>query len=228
LNAAAMVLVTAAFLTPLFTQLPEPVLGAIVIVAVRGFLRLEPFRRYWRQDHASLLIAATAALAVLLFDLLPGLLVAVALSLVLFIARATEIRVVALGRRTDGRIATEHGPPSDAVTDATLLLRPNGPLFFGNVDRVRRTVVDLVASVSPPPPRVALVLSASFRLSVPVLDSLGELERHLAGAGSELWLVGLPEPARADLARDALAARLGAGRVVARLDDALVSSGTRR
>jgi MFS superfamily sulfate permease-like transporter len=37
LIAAALVLVTAAFLTPLFTDLPEPVLGAIVIVAVRGF-----------------------------------------------------------------------------------------------------------------------------------------------------------------------------------------------
>lgn len=43
--AAIMVLITAAFLTPLFTKLPEPILGAIVIVAVRSFLRLGPFVR---------------------------------------------------------------------------------------------------------------------------------------------------------------------------------------
>ncbi|MEU9096036.1 SulP family inorganic anion transporter [Streptomyces sp. NPDC048428] len=40
LIAAALILLTGAFLTPLFTDLPEPVLGAIVIVAVRGFMRV--------------------------------------------------------------------------------------------------------------------------------------------------------------------------------------------
>ncbi len=46
LIAAALIVLTAAFLTPLFTDLPEAVLGAIVIIAVRGFLRVGELRRY--------------------------------------------------------------------------------------------------------------------------------------------------------------------------------------
>lgn len=46
LIAAGLILLTGAFLTPLFTDLPEPVLGAIVIVAVRGFMRVGELRRY--------------------------------------------------------------------------------------------------------------------------------------------------------------------------------------
>jgi SulP family sulfate permease len=72
LLAAVLVLVTAAFLTPLFTDLPEPVLAAIVIVAVRGFLRLAPLRRYWRLDRRSFWVAMAALLGTLVFDLLPG------------------------------------------------------------------------------------------------------------------------------------------------------------
>jgi sulfate permease, SulP family len=60
LLAAVLVLVTAALLTPLFTDLPEPVLGAIVIVAVRGFLRTQPLRRYWRLDRRSFWVATAA------------------------------------------------------------------------------------------------------------------------------------------------------------------------
>ncbi|HEV2638855.1 MAG TPA: SulP family inorganic anion transporter [Actinocrinis sp.] len=60
LVAAVVVLITGAFLTPLFTDLPEPVLGAIVVVAVRSFLKVGELRRYWRLDRVSFAVAAVA------------------------------------------------------------------------------------------------------------------------------------------------------------------------
>ena len=68
------------------------------------------------------------------------------------------------------------------------------------------------------------MLSASFRRSVPVLDRLAELDQHLGRSGSQLWLVSLPEHARADLARDRLAGQLGPERVVHSLDAARAST----
>jgi MFS superfamily sulfate permease-like transporter len=106
LLAAVLVLVTAAFLTPLFTDLPEPVLGAIVIVAVRGFLRTERLRRYWRLDRRSFWVATTALLGTLVFDLLPGLLIAVALSLIWFIGAASRPRLAVLGNLGGGGTRT--------------------------------------------------------------------------------------------------------------------------
>ena len=54
-------------------------------------------------------------------------------------------------------------------------------------------------------------MNASYRLGLPVLDELGELEEDLRRGGTELWLVGVHASARAQLEADPLATRLGAG-----------------
>jgi hypothetical protein len=74
--------------------------------------------------------------------------------------------------------------------------------------------------------RVCLVLNASFRLSVSVLDSLAERDKQLHRSGGQLWLVGLPAAARADLSRDPSAATFGADRVVRTVDEALTGAQT--
>ncbi|MGH3100195.1 MAG: SulP family inorganic anion transporter, partial [Thermoleophilia bacterium] len=138
LIAAVLVLVTAAFLTPLFTDLPEPVLGAIVIVAVRGFLRTEPLRRYYALDRRSFWVATTALLGTLVFDLLPGLLIAVGLSVVWFIGAASRIRLAVLGRLPDNRGYGDVLDHPDATTvPGLLLVRPDAPLFFANANPLR-------------------------------------------------------------------------------------------
>ena len=107
-----------------------------------------------------------------------------------------------------------------------LIIRPNGGLFFGNVDRIRKQILTLVKEHSATPPdRVLLVLSASFRLSLPVLDSLELLNKQLREAGPELWLIGVPSSARAELARAELFAQLGEGRVVRTIEQGLPMSG---
>lgn len=214
--AGGLVLITAAFLTPLFTQLPEPVLGAIVIVAIRGFLRLKLVRTYWRRDKASFAVAATALVGVLVLDLLPGLVVAVALSLLLFIANASATRVAVLGRTPQGEFAELGSRPDLHQTPGLLVVRPDGALFFGNANRVRHDVADLAADSAAEV--VCLVLSASYRLGLPVLGMLAELDEELARQGVTLWLAAVPSVARPQLAADELGATLGEGRILPSVD----------
>lgn len=205
-----LILLTGAFLTPLFTDLPEPVLGAIVIVAVRGFLSPAELRRYAAADRASLWVALTALAGVLLFDLLPGLLLAVVLSLVLFIAASSTARVTVLGRLPDGPRygdVTQH--PGAATVPGVLAARLDGPLFFGNADRTRQALLALTAASDPPPRTVVLDLSASYHLGVPVLDTLDELRAALDRQGSALHLARLRAAARPAFDHHRLAARLG-------------------
>ncbi|CAL9271812.1 putative sulfate transporter [Streptomyces sp. SudanB5_2050] len=234
LIAAALILLTGAFLTPLFTDLPEAVLGAIVIVAVRGFLRVGELRRYARLDRSSLWVALTALLGVLLFDLLPGLLLAVALSLVLFIAAASRRHVAVLGRLPgsgardgrpgDGRVLL-YGD-TDMHADAepvpgVLVVRPDGSLFFGNISRVRLAVRDQVRAADPPPHTVVLDLGDSYHLGVPVLDTLDELRDELHRHGVALCLAHVRARAATDLARHPLATRLGRHALHPTVDDAV-------
>ena len=220
LLAAALVLVTAAFLTPLFTDLPEPVLGAIVIVAVRGFLRTEPLQRYWRLDRRSFWVATTALLGTLVFDLLPGLLIAVGLSLVWFIGAASRPRLAVLGQLGGGRYGDLLDHPEAATVAGLLLVRPDGPVFFANANPLRLGVLRLVRTASPPLQVVVVDLSSSFRLSVPTIDVLSELHDELDQGGIALWLARIRSTAMAELHASGLADRLGPARLHADLDAA--------
>ncbi|WP_194922667.1 SulP family inorganic anion transporter [Catenulispora pinisilvae] len=188
LVAAVVVLITGAFLTPLFTDLPEPVLGAIVIVAVRGFLKVGEMRRYWRLDRLSFAIAATALAGVLLFDLLPGLVIAVGLSLLLFIGYASRPRVAPLGRipATDVFGDTALHPGAETVP-GLLIVRPDAQVFFGNVGRIRDDILDQVHAADPKPSVVVLDLAASYGLGLPRRDEFAALDKTLEQRGIRLW-----------------------------------------
>ncbi|WP_436771877.1 SulP family inorganic anion transporter [Yinghuangia sp. YIM S09857] len=220
--AAVLVLVTGAFLTPVFTDLPEPVLGAIVVVAVRGFLRVAEMRRYWRRDKPNFAVAATALLGVLVFDLLPGLLIAVGLSLVLFIAHASRPRTAVLGRipGTD-RFGDVADQPGATTVPGLLLVRPDGPLYFGNVARLKLAVHDLVAAADPAPERVVLNLVSDFRLGIPVLDTLDELRLELARKHCALHLAHVHPEVRPALDDSAVGRALGPAGVHDSVGDAV-------
>ncbi|RRR87545.1 SulP family inorganic anion transporter [Streptomyces sp. RP5T] len=222
LVAAGLVLLTGAFLTSLFTPLPEAVLGAIVIVAVKGFLRVGELRRYATHDRPSLWIAVTALVGVLVFDLLPGLLLAVLLSLLLFIAYSSTPRVAVLGLLPGTGVwgdLKEH--PRAVAAPGILVARPDGALFFGNVNRVRTAVKELVAASDRPPRAVVVDLTASYRLGLPVLDTLADLAADLDHQGVELHLARVrARPTRA-LSRHPLHATLSPDRLHPTVTDAV-------
>ncbi|MER5764637.1 SulP family inorganic anion transporter [Streptomyces sp. NPDC002082] len=210
LIAAALILLTGAFLTPLFTDLPEPVLGAIVVVAVRGFMKTSELRRYAAADRRSLWVALTALIGVLLFDLLPGLLLAVALSLVMFIAAASRRNVAVLGRLPGSSLYADTAAHKDAApTPGVLVVRPDGSLFFGNINRVQLAVQDRLRGTDPAPHTVVLDLTSSFELGVPVLDTLQELAEELGRQNITLHLAHVRTKAARQLAAHPLATRLG-------------------
>jgi sulfate permease, SulP family len=191
-------------------------------VAVRGFLRTEPLQRYWRLDRRSFWVAAAALSGTLVFDLLPGLLIAVALSLVWFISAASRPRLAVLGRLpAAGRYADLADQPDAVTVPGLLLVRPDGPVFFANANPLRLGVLDLVRTTAPPPRVVVLDLSSSFRLSLPTLDTLAELHDVLHRRGVELWLARVRGTAMAELQTSGLADQLGPAHLHTTLDDAV-------
>ncbi|MGW0645866.1 SulP family inorganic anion transporter [Streptomyces badius] len=224
LIAATLILLTGAFLTPLFTALPEPVLGAIVIVAVRSFLSTTELHRYAAADRASLWVALTALFGVLLFDLLPGLLLAVALSLVLFIAAASTPHVSVLGQLPGSRQYGDLAQHPGALTaPGVLAVRPDGALFFGNADRTRLAVLARTAAAHPAPHTVVLDLSSTYHLGIPVLDALDDLREGLHHQGTTLHVASLRARARHDFQRHRLSTRLGPDAVHADVQEAVAA-----
>ena len=202
LTAAVLTVVTLLFLTGLFEKLPEATLAAIVIAAVIELVDIASLRRLWRvgsgplasvypvTSRADFVAAAAALLGVLLFDTLPGLVIGIAVSLVLLIARTSRPHVASLAPVGDAEdrpwidIDRNAGYPT---VPGVLVVRVEAPLLFANADFVRMQVRDLAAAV---PDLRVVVLDGRSTPSIDVTASgmLIQLRADLRRMGAELVL----------------------------------------
>ncbi|HWS57785.1 MAG TPA: SulP family inorganic anion transporter [Actinotalea sp.] len=182
--AAAATALVAVFLTPLFQDLPEAALGAIVIVAVSEMERIAPLRRLWDLRRSDFVLALVALLGVLTIDILPGLLLAVVASLAVIVWRASQARIQLVGQRVSGSA----GPATQDAPPGLLVVRPQEQLFFANAAEIRDEVLGALAGDGPRPDVVLVDLALTADLDVPALDVLAELRERLTAMGCQMWV----------------------------------------
>jgi SulP family sulfate permease len=188
--AAVLILLTGAFLAPLFEDLPQATLAAIVIMAVASFARVDELRRFAGVRRSAIVLSLAALAGVLVLGVLPGLIVAAGLSLALLIYM--------LSRPAVDRLEA----PAEV-----LAARVQEPLFYANATAVKDQLLDLVRSTDPRPDVVVLELYQS-EIDVEALDMLAELNDALAAEGVELRLTRVRASVFALLERTGLAARV--------------------
>ena len=123
LMVAALTVLTSVALLPLFQDLPQPVLGAIVISAVIGFLRVAEMRRISALRRDAFWVAVTALVATLFLGILSGLIVTVLLALVMLLVHLARPEVSTMGRDRSGDLVSLERVP-DAVTTPGVLVLP--------------------------------------------------------------------------------------------------------
>jgi sulfate permease, SulP family len=200
LFAAGLLLLTGAFLAPLFTDLPQATLAAIVIVAVAGFFDVAELRRYVVVRHSAVVFAVLALAGVLALGVLQGLVITAVLSLMYLVKRLSRPTVAALARdpRTGawGHADRHDGWESPA---GVLVVRCDGPLFYANANAVKDRVLALAAAGAER--TVVLDLDATNDLDVQGADTLAELEQQLRQQGMQLRLARVRAPVRGILER---------------------------
>jgi MFS superfamily sulfate permease-like transporter len=208
--AAALMALVALFLTQLFAPLPEATLGAIVIVAVLGMMKVGELRRFGRLRQTDLLLALVALFGVLVFGVELGLAIAVVTSLLVLVWHASRGRVTSLGRSPTGSdYASIVRHPDHRASPGILVLRPDEPLFFANAESLRASIRDAVAQADVPTRAVVLDLEMTGELDVPALDMLAELNDELDDDGIRLVLARVHAATSTGLERSGLLARLG-------------------
>jgi sulfate permease, SulP family len=209
LVAAGLVLLTGAFLAPLFKDLPQATLAAIVVVAIAGFWRVDELRRFAHVRPSALAMALVALAGVLLFGVLPGLLIAAGLSLVVVVQRLSRPSVGELARDPATAVwARLDRHPDWQTTPGILVARVDGPLFYANAMAVKERLLALARAADPARRTVVLELAESPDLDMQSLDMLAELADELGAAGAELRLASVRTPALELLRRSGLADRV--------------------
>jgi MFS superfamily sulfate permease-like transporter len=220
--AATVLLLVLAFLRWI-ERIPEPVLAAIVIHAVSKSLRVGVFGNYfrWRRDR---LVAIAAVVAVMLFGVLNGLLVAIVFSVARLLKSLASPRVSVLGRMGAHDYVSLERFPKAATTPDLLVLRPEEPLFFANAEPLMLQVRSHVMAC-PQVKLVVLSLEASPDLDSTALETLGEFCTWFAKHGGELRIARLKDLARDALLRAALPLLPAGALNFSSVDDAVCGQG---
>ena len=131
---SGLVLATALLLAPLFENLAWAVLAAIVIASVLSLIDVGEVRRYWAWRRTDALLAVAALIGVATTDVLAGLVIAVLLSLLMLLLRASRPYVAVLGRLPGDRdvYADLSRHPDAEPVPGLLIVRLDAPLYFFN------------------------------------------------------------------------------------------------
>ena len=195
--AAGVTVLVALFFTQWFYALPEPTLGAIVIVAVSGMVKVAKMRRLYHVRRADFVLAVVALLAVLTFETLEALLIAVIVSLFALVWRASQPRLAVLGRVPNSlQFSDVRRHPENQTLPGLLMVRPENGLFFANAAGIREVILSEMQSSAEPVKAVLLDLGATTDLDVPSADMLAELHEDFYSRNVRFLLMRMIMPVR--------------------------------
>jgi sulfate permease, SulP family len=223
LVAGLLVLVTVLVLTPLFKDLPEAVLAALIIHAVSHLWKVAEFRRYLTEAPAEFWLGLATLIGVITLDVLPGLVIGVVSMLLLVIEQASRPYLGVLGRvpGVPGAYGDVERHPDYERTPGLLVLRLEAPLFYANATPVRNQIKTLVGAGNPVPRVVVLDAGTITRLDITSAEMLTQLTSDLRSAGIDFALADVRLPVIEMARRSGLLAQLGKDRVFKTIDEAV-------
>ena len=188
--AALLMLLIVLFVSGALRYLPQPVLAAIVLMAVTGLFRVAALRHFWRADRAEFVVAMAALLGVLGSGLLRGVLIGAIISVVQLLRRASRPHVAFLGRIPGTRRFSDMARHSDnEPVPGVLLVRIESSLLYFNAEHVRDTVAAQLRAEATPPKIVILDLSASPHMDIQACGVVMNIADDIKAAGARLQIV---------------------------------------
>ena len=193
LVAAASVLATLVVLSPVLEEIPRAALAAVIVTAALAIIDVPGYLSLWRVSRQEALLAVVAALGVIVFDVLVGVLVAVTLAGLVALGRVARPHDAILGDAPglDGWVETDDFP--QASTEPGLLVyRFDAPLFFVNAERFRARVEQVLEENPGAEEWLVLDFEGVGSLDSTALDTLAELVEGLAADGVTRVAVARP------------------------------------
>lgn len=207
---AGLIIVMIVFLPGLFRNLPSPALAAVVITASISLADIPGTLRLWRQRKAEFLLSIAAFLGVALLGVLPGIAIAVVLSILNVFRRAWWPYETVLGR-VEGLEGYHdvHLHPEARQLPGLVIYRFDAPLFFANAKTFRDEVRQL-ARTEPKPKWIVIAAEPVTDVDTTASDVLEELDSVLDAEGICLVFAEMKDPVRRKVERYGLAHKIEA------------------
>jgi high affinity sulfate transporter 1 len=198
---AVLIVLMIVLIPGLFKNLPQPALAAVVITASLSLADIPGTVRLWRQRKAEFGLSITAFLGVALLGVLPGIAIAVGLSILNVFRRAWWPYDTVLGR-AEGLEGYHdiHSYPDARHLPGLVIYRFDAPLFFANAKTFRDEVRRLAKS-EPKPTWIVIAAEPVTDVDTTASDVLEELDAALNADGISLVFAELKDPVRRKIER---------------------------
>jgi MFS superfamily sulfate permease-like transporter len=218
---AAVITVVIVFATEVMQYVPQPTLGAVVIAAALSLADIPATRRLWHQRRVEFALSIIALLGVALLGVLPGIVIAVVLSILNVFRKVWWPYQAELGK-VDG-IAGLHDTTSYPGADqlpGLMIYRFDAPLIFAN----SRTFADEMRAIAEEHPDLKWILIAAGPITdvdTTASDMLQELDEWLNERGISLVFAEMKDPVRDKIERYELTRTIDPAHFFPTLDDAV-------
>jgi MFS superfamily sulfate permease-like transporter len=220
---AALIILMLVLFPGLFRNLPQPALAAVVITASLSLADIPGTIRLWKQRKAEFLLSIAAFLGVALLGVLPGIAIAIALSILNVFRRAWWPYQTVLGR-VDGLEGYHdiHSYPTARHLFGLTIYRFDAPLIFANAKTFREEVRQL-AGAQPSPRWILVAAEPITDVDTTASDMLEDLDEALNAQGINLVFAELKDPVRRKIERYGLTRTIDPNHFYPTIDAAVAS-----
>ncbi len=208
--AAGIVLIAVLLFAGLISAFPTAALGGVVVYAALRLIDIREFRRLWHFRRREFLIAAAATAGVLLFDILYGVLAAIAISVIELLTRVARPHAAVLGRADE--VAGWHDIddyPTATQIPGLVVFRYDSPLFFANADDFSRRCRAAIDAATPPARWFLLNMEGNTEVDITGLDALDDVRAYCADQGIVMALDHVKSEVWQQLERHGVGERIG-------------------
>jgi SulP family sulfate permease len=218
---AVLIILTLLFLTPLFYYLPKAILASIIMVAVFGLIDTKEAIHLWKHDKKDFAMLLVTLIATLSLGIEEGILLGVVLSLAIVVKNAAYPHVAKLGQI----IGTDVFRNTDRFPDALdpqeiLIVRPDSPLFFANINYVKERWENWEAEKGEGLKCVILHAKGITSLDSSAVHYLEEVVKEYQSKGIAFYMTGVLGPVRDLLHHNGLVDKWGSSMFHAHVMDA--------
>jgi high affinity sulfate transporter 1 len=197
LVAAAFCLLTLVFLTPLFRNMPQPTLAAIVIAAMLHLTRPRYLRDIFVRSRWEFTTAMIVFVAELTLGVMEGIALGVVLSLLALIYLTSHPHGAVLGQLPGSEAYRDVRRHPEARTFPGLLIwRVGGDPFFASIGHIETALKRSLAEIRPPVKRVLLDFSSVNYIDVSACDELIRFFKELKSRSVTVAFARVRDPVR--------------------------------
>jgi high affinity sulfate transporter 1 len=213
------------FLTGFLQNLPTVILASIVLVAIRGLFDLDEIKHLYKINKQEFAVAMIALVAVLIWGILTGVLLAAMVTLLLLIKAASKPTVAFLGRIPGTKRYTDilrH--PDNEKIEGVLLVRIESSIFYFNAEYIKEQILGKIYSEQDSLKTVILDLNSSPRIDIAGARFLKHLFNDLKSKNISLKIAEARSEVRDSLRAEGLEVLLGHISRAVSVDDLVVSA----